>query len=71
MFSTRQTIELFKSGLVVGIDTPFLAASPDGKVRDAGCEEPFGLVRVKCPQTKFLVTPLDACSDPEFFFARK
>lgn len=38
----------------------------DGKVFDAGCSKPFGLLEVKCPETKFLVTPLDACSDASF-----
>ncbi|KAK2548747.1 hypothetical protein P5673_030996 [Acropora cervicornis] len=28
--------------------------------------KPFGLLEVKCPETKFLVSPLDACSDPSF-----
>ena len=27
----------------------------------------FGLAEVKCPETKFQVTPLDACQDPNFF----
>ena len=57
---------LFKSGFVVCKDAPFLGASPDGKVIDAGCSEPYGLVEVKCPETKYSVTPLDACSDPKF-----
>lgn len=44
-----------------------MAASPDGKVIDSGCEKPFGLAEVKCPLTKFHVTPLDACTDQRFF----
>ena len=60
-------IVLFKSGFVVCKDAPFLGASPDGKVIDDGCSEPYGLVEVKCPETKFRVTALDACSDPKFF----
>lgn len=36
------------------------------KVFDAGCSKPFGLLEVKCSETKFLVTPLDACSDASF-----
>lgn len=67
MFSTRKQISVLKSGLVVSIGLPFLAASPDGKVIDKGCIEPYGLVEVKCPSTKFLVTPLEACSDERFF----
>jgi hypothetical protein len=36
------------------------------RVIDKGCEETFGLVEIKCPETKFRVTPLDACSDGAF-----
>ncbi|CAH3041498.1 unnamed protein product [Pocillopora meandrina] len=54
-------------GLVISMDAPYLAASPDGKVIDPGCSDQFGLSEVKCPETKYLVTPLDACSDSSFF----
>lgn len=67
MFSTRNPVSVFKSGLVVSIAPPFLAASPDGKVVDRGCSKPFGLVEVKCPYTKFHVSPLEACADESFF----
>ena len=59
-------VEVYRSGLVVYKKEPVLACSPDGKVFDAGCSKPFGLLEVKCPETKFLVTPLDACSDASF-----
>jgi len=59
-------VEVFKSGLVVYKREPVLACSPDGKVIDAGCSKPFGLLEVECSETKFLVSPLDACSDPSF-----
>ena len=67
MHSIGKPIVLFKSGFVVCRDAPFLWASPDGKVIDAGCSEPYGLVEVKCPETKYRVSPLDACSDPKFY----
>ena len=67
MHSIRRPVNVLKSGLVVSIDAPYLGASPDGKVIDSGCLMPFGLSEVKCPETKFLVTPLDACSDSNFF----
>jgi len=67
MFSTRRPVKVFKSGLVVSLEAPFIGASPDGKVIDIGCEKPYGLVEVKCPETKFRVTPLDACSDKGFY----
>ena len=67
MFSTRNPVTVFKSGLVVSMASPFLAASPDGKVIDHGCSKPFGLVEIKCPYSKFHVSPLDACEDESFF----
>ena len=51
----------------MSLDAPCLGASPDGKVIDVGCSSPFGLLEVKCPKTKFLVTSLDACSESSFF----
>lgn len=59
-------VDVYKCGLVVSKRGPTLACTPDGKVIDPGCTEPFGLLEVKCPETKFLVTPLDACSDSNF-----
>lgn len=46
---------------------PIFVATPDGKVIDFGCSQPFGILEVKCPSTKSAVTPLDACADPKFF----
>lgn len=59
-------VEIFKSGLVVYKREPVLACPPDGKVIDEGCSKPFGLLEVKCPETKFFVSPFDACSEPSF-----
>jgi len=67
MLSISRPVQVLKSGLVVSLEAPYLGASPDAKVLDAGCSDPFGLSEVKCPETKFLVTPLDACSDSNFF----
>ena len=47
-----------------------LGATPDAKIVDFGCSVCFGLAEVKCPHTKFHVTPLDACSDPTFFMEK-
>ena len=67
MFATRNPVTVLKSGLVVSMACPILAASPDGKVIDHSCSKPFGLVEVKCPFSKFHVSPLDACADESFF----
>ena len=49
--------DVLKSGLVISMDAPYLGASPDGKVIDPGCSDPFGLSEVKCPETKYIVIP--------------
>ena len=50
--SRSMPVQVFKSGLVV--------------YKKKSCTKPFGLLEVKCPETKFLVTPLEACSDSNF-----
>ena len=59
-------VDVYKCGLVVSQKELTLAWTPDGKVIDPGCKELFGLLEVKCPETKFLVTPLEAFSDSNF-----
>ena len=62
IMSTRKTpVKVLKSGFVIFLDMPFLGGSPNGRVVDFGCRYHFGLADIKCPETKFLVTPLDAC----------
>lgn len=51
-------------------EMPVFAATPDGKVIDFGCSQPFGILEVKCPSSKAAVIPLDACADPKFFCRR-
>jgi len=41
-----------------------LAGTPDARVVDFGSEHHFGLAEVKCPETKYCVTPLEASEDP-------
>ena len=67
MFSTRRNFQVLKSGFVVCQDLSILGASPDAKVIDTGCRDTCGLAEVKCPESKFRVTPVEACSDSNFF----
>ena len=67
MFSTRRKVQVLKSEFDVCQDLPTLGASPDAKVIDTGCRDTYGLAEVKCPESKFRVTPVEACSDPNFF----
>jgi len=70
MHNRRTPVQVLSSGLVVSEGYPILGASPDGKVIDSGCVDHFGLAEVKCPYTKYNVTPLDACSDSKFFMEK-
>ena len=70
MFNGKTPVAVLKSGFVVSEAFPVLGASPDAKVIDFGCSICFGLAAVKCPHTKFHVTPLEAWSDPNFFMEK-
>ena len=67
MFTTKTPVKVLKCGFVVCQDMPILGSSPDGRVFDFGCQDHFGVAEVKCPETKFHVTPLEACQDSNFF----
>ena len=70
MFNQNTPVAVLRSGFVISKSCPVLGASPDVKIVDKGCVHCFGLGEVKCPYTKFHVTPLDACSDPNFFMEK-
>ena len=70
MFNRKTPVAVLKSGLVVSKGFPVLGATLDAKLVDFGCSECFGFAEVKCPHTKFHVTPLDVCSDPTFFMEK-
>jgi len=63
LFNRKTPVAVLRSGLVVSKNFPVLRATPDAKVIDFGCSICFGLAKVKCPHTNFIVTLLDACSD--------
>ena len=64
-------VKVIKSGLFVSPKMPILGCSPDAKVVDLSCQDNFGIGEVKCPSSKFSVSPLDACEDPGFFLENK
>ena len=64
-------VKVLKSGLFISPKIPILGCSPDAKVIDLSCTDRFGLGEVKCPSSKFHVTPLEACEDPTFFMENK
>ncbi|KAL9967600.1 hypothetical protein ACROYT_G025862 [Oculina patagonica] len=67
MFNRRTPVKVLPCGLVVSKGCPILGATPDAKIIDFGCTDYFGIAEVKCPYTKFQVTPLDASTDEKFF----
>lgn len=58
IFSRKTSVAVLKSGFFVSQAFPVLGASPYAKVIDFGCSICFGLAEVRCPHTKFRVTPL-------------
>ena len=66
MFNRKTPVKVLKCGLVVCQEMPILGSSPDGRVVDIGCQKHFGVAEVKYPETKYHVTPLEACQDPNF-----
>ena len=61
-----------RSGFFVSPKLCFLGCSPDRKVVDIACpEEQFGLAEVKCRSSKFSVSPVEACSDPNIYLEIK
>ena len=67
MFNRGTPVKVLPCGLVVSKGCPILGATPDARVVDFGCTDYFGIAEVKCPYTKYHVTPLDACTDAKFF----
>lgn len=64
-------VKVLKSGLFVSPNIPILGCSPDEKVIDLSCRDRFGIGEVKCPSSKFNVTPTDDCDDTGFFMEKK
>ena len=60
-------VKVIKSGLFVSPKISILGCSPDVKVVDLSCKDNFGIGEVKCPSSKFNVSPIDACEDPGFY----
>ena len=63
-------VKVLKSGLFVS-KISFLGCSPDAKIIDLSSKDSFGIGEVKCPSSKFNVTPLDVCDDPNFYMKKK
>ena len=55
------------SGFVIHPTMGWLGASPDAFVTDPSTILPDGIAEFKCPFSKRNISPLDACSDPQFY----
>ena len=49
--SGHSGLKTTQSGLVISMENPWLAASPDGMVEDPDMAQPLGLLEVKNPYT--------------------
>ena len=59
------------SGLVISMDNPWMAASPDGRVQDPTATNPEGLVEFKNPFTMKDLTIGEACTKKTFCLEQK
>ena len=59
-----------ESGLVISMDNPWLAASPDGKVEDPNSPNPQGLMEIKNPYSARMLTIREACENKSFFLEK-
>ena len=60
-----------QAGLVVSVDNPWLAASPDGMVQDPDAPQPMGVVEYKNPFSARDLTLSEACDKVKTFCLKK
>ncbi len=56
-----------RTGLVISVDTPWLAASPDDRVEDPDAPQPLGVVEYKNPFSARDMTLFEACDKVKSF----
>ena len=64
-------LTISKAGLVVSLDNPWLAASPDDRVTDPDDPQPLGLVEYKNPFAARQLTLSEACDMSTFCLQKK
>lgn len=57
MNARKTPVVELKCGLVISKYMPIFAATPDGKVIDFGCNQPFGILKVKNAHQQNLLEP--------------
>ena len=63
----KKKITVEKCGFVIHPKHGWLGASPDARVVDTACNEPNGIVEIKCPCSNRDVTPEEACKGINFY----
>ena len=67
----HSNLKTVKTGLVVLLDNPWLAASPDNKVHDPSATPPYGLAEYKNPHSAKQLTIPEACQQLKNFCLEK
>ena len=64
-------VQTSRTGLVISIDNPWLAASPDDRVIDQNSNPQLGLVEYKNPYSARIMTVAEACQTIQSFCLEK
>ena len=62
-----RNVKIRETGLVINPAAFWLGASPDGLIVDANAESNYGLIEIKCPESKKNCTPTEALLDSNFY----
>ena len=62
-----RNVKIRETGLVINPEAFWLGASPDGLIVDANAESNYGLIEIKCPESKKNCTSTEALLDWNFY----
>ena len=65
--SLSRNVKIRETGLVINPAAFWPGASPDGLIVDANTESSYGLIELKCPESKKNCMPTEALLDPKFY----
>ena len=65
--SLSRNVKIRETGLVINPAAFWLGASPDGLIVDANAESNYGLIEIKCPESKKNCTLTEALLDSNFY----
>ena len=64
------TVIVERVGLVISHKKPHLACSPDNLAVDTSSGDSNVLFEYKCPYSARELTPLEACTQPKYFYCK-